>query len=187
MITRRELLLLSDRRAGRASAARADGDADPHRRNQQLFDDPAVHGAVPHGLAARGRGEQRRRRLARPQGRSHLARRRRQARRCDPAGDRAGVQRKGRAADGDIPVQRRAGGRRIRAAQQGAVRRRRAADRRDGVGKGQPLHVPAAPEHLHAVGDAGRRSRPPAGANAGRSWRRTTSTASRRWRASRRC
>ena len=44
-----------------------------------------------------------------------------------------------------------------------AVRRRRAADRRAGVGEGQPLHLPPAPLHLHAGGDAGAGRREAAG------------------------
>ncbi len=64
---------------------------------------------------------------------------------------------------GDISFQCRAGRRRIRAAQQGAVRCRGTIDRRHGVGKGQPLHIPAAAQHVHAVGDAGRGGRTAAG------------------------
>ena len=56
--------------------------------------------------------------------------------------------------DRHLPVQRRPRGRRLRQAAQGAVHRRRAADRQDRVGQRQRLHLPPAHLDLHADGDA---------------------------------
>jgi ABC-type branched-subunit amino acid transport system substrate-binding protein len=52
---------------------------------------------------------------------------------------------------------------------------------------GNRYTVPAAPQHLHAVGDAGARGGQAAEEEVGRRLSRTTSTASRRRRPSRRC
>ncbi len=86
-----------------------------------------------------------------------------------------------------VPLQCGPGGERHRAAQQGAVRGGRAAHRCPGVGQGQPLHLPPAAQHLHAGGDAGGRGGQAPGQDAGRRWRPTTSTVSRRWPTSRSC
>ena len=90
------------------------------------------------------------------------------------------VAREGRAADGHVPVQRRPRGRRPREAAQGAVPRRRAADRQDRLGERQQVHVPAARVDVHADGDARARRPRSSARSAGRSSIRTTSTASRR-------
>ncbi len=61
--------------------------------------------------------------------------------------------------DRHLPVERRPRRRRLRQAAQGAVHRRRAADRQDRLGLGQRLHVPPAHLDLHADGDAHPRRR----------------------------
>ena len=56
-----------------------------------------------------------------------------------------------------VPVEHRPRGHRLRQAEEGVLPRRRAAHRQDHLAERQPLHLPPAAQHLHAVGDAGAR------------------------------
>ena len=64
---------------------------------------------------------------------------------------------KGRADRRHVPLQHRPGGHRLRQAEEDVLPRRRAAHRQDHLAERQRLHLPPAPEHLHAGGDAGAR------------------------------
>ena len=134
--------------------ARVGAGHDQDRRDQQLQDAAGVPRAVSQGLGARGRRGERRRRRVRPQARGRLARRQRQSGRRGAARRGARLARERAFPDRDLPLQHRPRGRRLREAEEGAVHRRRAADRQDRVGERQPVHVPAAALDLHADGDA---------------------------------
>ena len=127
--------------AAPAIVPRAGQRTDPHRRDQLLHRRARLHRAVPQRLATRGRAGQRGRRRARPQDRGHQPRRRRPAARRDPPRRRTDQRPEGRSAGRNVPVQHRPRDRRLRTAEQETVRRRRAADRRAGLGKGQSLHA----------------------------------------------
>ena len=146
------------RRAVAGRAGRRAG-ADQDRRAQQLQGLSGLPRTLQEGLGAGGRGGQRRGRRARPQDRGREPRRQRQSRRRR-ARRRGAVEPRGRVVpDRHLPVQRRPRRRRLRQAAQGAVHRRRAADRQDRVGRRQRLHLPPAHLDLHADGDAHSRRR----------------------------
>ena len=118
---------------------------------------PAFLEPVQEGLGARGRGGQRRRRRARQEAAGDLARRQRQPGRRGARRRGAGLARRRGADRRHVPLEHRPRGHRLRQAEEGVLPRRRAAHRQDHLAERQPLHLPPAPEHLHAVGDAGAR------------------------------
>ena len=134
-------------------------DADQDRRTQQLQGLPGLPRALQEGHRARGRGGQCRGRRARPQDRGREPRRQRQSRRRGARRRGAAEPRAGGVPDRHLPVERRPRRRRLRQAAQGAVHRRRAADRQDRLGCRQRLHLPPAHLDLHADGDAHSRRR----------------------------
>ena len=77
-------------------------------------------------------------------------------------------------------VERRPRGGGLRIKKSDCFRRGRTAERRSGLGERQSLHLPAAAEHLHAVCDAGRRSRQASGEALGDHCAETMNTASLR-------
>ena len=107
----------------------------------------------------------------------HLEGRRRQAGRRGDGRQRARLRRRSCDADGHLLLQRRSRGVRLRRAEEGSFSRRRAADGRDHLVEGQPLHVPVAPLQLlcrRGCWPKKPRSSPP---SAGRPSRRTTNMA----------
>ena len=180
-LTRRVLLTGAAALAAPAIVRAAGQGAHPHRRDQQLHRDPLLHPALPQRLAARASSRSTPRAACSGRKLEVISRDdARQAAGRGAARRRTGGRAEGRSAGRRLSLQCRPGALRFRAAAQAAVRRRRAADRRAGVGEGQPLLLPAAPVDLHAGGDAGRGSGEAAGEALGDAWRRTTNTASRR-------
>ena len=137
-----------------------------------------------HGAGARG--DQRQRRRARQEAGADLARRRRQSGRSGACRRGAGDARRRRDDRRHVPLEYRPGGHQFRRPEESVLPRRRAAHRQDHLAERQQIHLPPARLDLHAGrhadagGDRGQEE------ETGRWSIRTSNTASRRPRTSRR-
>ena len=156
------------------------------RRAQQLQGAARLPRPLQEGHGSGDRGDQRQRRRARQEAGSDLARRRRQSGRGGARGRGAGDARRRRHDRRHLPVAYRSGGHQFRRPEESVLPRRRAAHRQDHLAERQQIHLPPARHDLHAGrhADAGGDRRQER--RDGRWSIRTSNTASRRRRTSRR-